>query len=48
MTAVRWLLVLFLVLALLGLLAYGRGRDHRRGDEVGAVRANAVAFARPS
>ena len=48
MTTVRWLLVVALVLALLGLVAYGRGRDHRRGDEVGALRANAVALARPA
>ena len=48
MSAVRWLLVLFFTLALLGLLAYARGDDHRRGDEVGALRANVVAPARAS
>ena len=48
MSPVRWLLVVFFVLALLGLLAYARGDDHRRGDEVGALRANAVALARPA
>jgi hypothetical protein len=35
----RWVLVLVLVLVLIGLIAYGRGPKHHRGDEVGALRA---------
>jgi hypothetical protein len=34
----RWVLVLVLVLVLIGLIAYGRGSNHHRGDEVGALR----------
>ena len=48
MTAVRWLLVVALALVVIGLIAYGRGREHQRGDEVGALRADAVALARPA
>jgi hypothetical protein len=36
MSAIRWLIVIVLVVALVGLLAYARGREHRRGDEEGA------------
>jgi len=32
----RWLIVLAIVLVLLGLVAYARGPEHQRGDEVGA------------
>jgi hypothetical protein len=35
----RWLIVLVIVLVVIGLVAYGRGRDHRRGDDVGALGA---------
>jgi hypothetical protein len=35
----RWVIVLLFVLVLIGLVAYGRGNEHRRGDEVGALRA---------
>ena len=34
--AVRWLIVLGIVLVLIGLLAYARGDKHHRGDDVGA------------
>jgi hypothetical protein len=35
--AVRWVVVIGLVLVVIGLIAYGRGDEHKRGDEVGAV-----------
>ena len=35
--AVRWLVVLAIVLAVLGLVAYARGPEHHRGHEVGAI-----------
>ena len=31
----RWLVVVVVVLVIVGLLAFARGREHRRGDEVG-------------
>lgn len=34
--AVRWLIVLGIVLVLIGLIAYARGDKHHRGDDVGA------------
>jgi hypothetical protein len=37
--ALRWLLMVAIVLTLIGLLAYARGDEHRRGDDVGALRA---------
>jgi hypothetical protein len=39
--APRWVVVVLVVLVLVGLLAFARGRDHHRGDEVGE-RASAV------
>ena len=33
----RWLVATVLVLAVLGLLLWARGRDHHRGDDVGAL-----------
>jgi hypothetical protein len=33
---VRWGAVLAAALLLIGLASYGRGREHRRGDEVGS------------
>jgi hypothetical protein len=36
---VRWLAVLALALAVIGLAAYARGRNHHRGDDVGALRS---------
>jgi hypothetical protein len=35
----RWLIVLVLALVIIGLIAYARGDEHKRGDEVGALRA---------
>ena len=40
----RWLIVLVIALVLVGLIAYARGDEHRRGDDVGALRS-AVARA---
>jgi hypothetical protein len=37
MTARRWVVVVVALLVVVGLIAYARGRDHRRGDEVGAL-----------
>jgi hypothetical protein len=34
---IRWLLALAIALVLIGLIAYARGEDHHRGDEVGAL-----------
>ena len=34
--AVRWLIVLGIVLVLIGLIAYARGDEHHRGDDVGS------------
>jgi hypothetical protein len=36
---IRWLIVLLVALVLIGLIAYARGPEHRRGDDVGALRA---------
>ena len=33
--APRWVVVILVVLVLVGLVAFARGREHRRGDEVG-------------
>ena len=35
----RWLIVLLIALVVIGLSSYARGREHHRGDEVGALRA---------
>ena len=35
----RWLIVLVIALVLVGLIAYARGDEHRRGDDVGALRS---------
>ena len=32
---IAWGLLLLMALSLLGMLAYARGADHRRGDEIG-------------
>ena len=40
----RWLIVLVIALVLVGLIAYARGDEHHRGDDVGALRS-AVARA---
>ena len=36
--ALRWLLAAAIVLTVIGMLAYARGDEHRRGDDVGALR----------
>ena len=41
----RWVIVLMLVFVVIGLIAYARGTEHRRGDEVGALRSATVAAA---
>jgi hypothetical protein len=33
----RWLIVLALALVVIGLIAYARGPEHQRGDDVGAL-----------
>ena len=40
MSGIRWVVVVLLVLVLVGLLAFARGREHHRGDEEGALGAN--------
>jgi hypothetical protein len=37
MSTRRWVVVVVVLLVVVGLVAYARGRDHRRGDEVGAL-----------
>jgi hypothetical protein len=37
----RWIVAALLVLVLIGLIAYARGDDHHRGDDIGAVPSNA-------
>jgi hypothetical protein len=32
----RWVVVVLVVLLVIGLIAFARGPDHRRGDETGA------------
>jgi hypothetical protein len=36
---IRWLVVLAIALVVIGFAAYARGPEHRRGDDVGALRA---------
>jgi hypothetical protein len=36
---IRWLVVLLIAFVVIGLVAYARGPEHRRGDDVGALRA---------
>jgi hypothetical protein len=36
-TAQRWLLIILLAAVVIGLLAYARGDEHYRGDEVGSL-----------
>jgi hypothetical protein len=38
---VRWLIALVIVLVVIGLMAYARGPEHHRGDDVGALRVEA-------
>jgi hypothetical protein len=37
MDTVRWVIVILLLVVLVGLLAFARGREHHRGDEEGAL-----------
>jgi hypothetical protein len=37
---IRWLIVLAIVLVVIGLIAYARGPEHHRGDDVGALRSD--------
>jgi hypothetical protein len=43
MSGIRWVVVVLLVLVLVGLLAFARGREHHHGDEEGAFGAYLVA-----
>lgn len=38
----RWVIALVIVVVLVGLIAFARGREHRRGDEEGALGARPV------
>jgi hypothetical protein len=33
----RWVIVVVVLLIVVGLIAYARGHEHQRGDEVGAL-----------
>ena len=37
LNVLRWAIVLGLTLVVIGLIAYARGPEHHRGDEVGAL-----------
>ena len=37
MTTRGWIIALIVVVLVVGLVAFARGRDHHRGDEVGAL-----------
>jgi hypothetical protein len=39
----RWVIVVLIALLVVGLVAFARGREHRRGDEVGALGWSAPA-----
>jgi hypothetical protein len=43
MSGIRWVVVVLLVLVLVGLLAFARGREHHHGDEEGALGARVAA-----
>ena len=43
----RWVVVLLVALLLIGLIAFARGPDHRRGDETGQGSVGAAVLARP-
>jgi hypothetical protein len=36
-SAVRWIIVVAAVLVVVGLVAFARGPEHHRGDDVGAL-----------
>jgi hypothetical protein len=42
---IRWLIALALLAVLIGLIAYARGEEHHRGDEVGAFPSGVVIAA---
>ena len=42
MSPVRWGIVVFLALVLIGLIAYARGDEHHRGDDVGSLPTIAI------
>jgi hypothetical protein len=37
LAAVRWIIVAVAVLVVVGMVAYARGPEHHRGDDVGAL-----------
>jgi hypothetical protein len=39
----RWVIAIAIALFVIGLIAYARGPEHQRGDEVGALGSNAVS-----
>lgn len=41
----RWVIAIVALALILGLIAFARGGEHRRGDEVGALPAVAVTLA---
>jgi hypothetical protein len=41
----RWVVVVIVLLVIVGLLAFARGRDHHRGDDVGERASAAVVAA---
>ena len=43
----RWVVVLLVALLLIGLIAFARGPDHRRGDETGQGSVGAAVLAEP-
>jgi hypothetical protein len=45
MKAGHWIVAILLVLSIIGLLSFARGPEHRRGDEVGALRRSVVSEA---
>ena len=44
----RWLVVLVIALVLVGLIAYARGDEHHRGDDVGCAPLGRSAVDQPS
>ena len=43
--AARWAIVIALALVVIGLIAYARGPEHHRGDDVGALGSSPAAVA---
>ena len=43
----RWVVVLLVALLLIGLIAFARGPDHHRGDEIGQGSVGAAVLAAP-